>query len=207
MIMSCRDSLERGDMFKSLGLIMLALLVGAVAVQADIPPCAYSLDCPPTYFLVAEIEPLCNDSYAVLISNPLDILHAYELIEFGSGFGSSIVGATVSCWDSGDGINVNRNYTEPGCPSWSWYAEFVAFAGGGAEICDGRPLWEEGCCEVEHNIWYWAYTVVAELGSELDPWCRVLDADCVADFNDLEIIASNCWIQVVSTRTGAAVRT
>jgi hypothetical protein len=143
---------------------------------------------------VAEIQPFNNDSYAVLITEPLNILHAYELIEFGAAVGHAVVGASVSCWDPSKGVNINRNYTEPGSPSWSWYAEFVGFADGGMEYCDGRPLWEEGYCKREHSICYWAYTVVAELGTDLDLWCYVLEADCAADSKDLAIIGSH-WLE------------
>jgi hypothetical protein len=178
---------------KCFRLVALMMLLSGLAAEADVPPC-YPLDCPPTYFLVAEIIPFHNDSYTLLISDPWDIAHAYELAELGLGIGQTILVAYIELWDPSDGINLNRNYLDPNAPSWSWYVtEFLGFTGDAIELCDGGPtMTEEGYGG--GPICYWLYTVVAALGTELDPWCYVLEADCIADFNDLEIVASH-WLE------------
>jgi len=186
-------------MHKCLRLAVLTVLLSGPAAEADFPPC-YPSDCPPTYFLVAEIEPFHNDSYALLISNADDIAHAYELVEYGPSVGGTIVGAWIESWDPNDGINLNRNYLDPNAPSWSWYVtEFGGFADLAIELCDGCPtgteyFFTEYPVDDKIQICFWAYTVVAALGTELDPWCYVLEDDCTADFYDLAIIASN-WTE------------
>jgi len=180
-------------MQKCLRLAALTVLLSGLAAEADFPPC-YPSDCPPTYFLVAEIEQHHNDSYALLISNPEDIAHAYELVEYGPSVGGTIVNAYIEHWDPNDGINLNRNYLDPNSPSWSWYVtEFNGFADWAVELCDGSPTGTEHSIGWYH-ICYWAYTVVAAVGTELDLWCYVLKDDCTADFYDLAIIASN-WLE------------
>lgn len=179
-------------MVRRLGLIVFAVLSVGATGEADIPPCVSTFDCPPTYFLVAEMEPYHNDSYALLLTDPWDVSGAYMLAEFGCG-SVCIVHAYIDLWDPKDGINLNRNYLDPNAPSWSWYVtEFLEFAQASIELCDGSPTLTEEYAGDE--ICYWRYTIVAALGTELDPWCYVLEADCIADFNDLEIVASH-WLE------------
>jgi hypothetical protein len=183
-------------MHKCLRLAVLTVLLSGPAAEADFPSC-YPSDCPPTYFLVAAMEPYhSDDSYALLISDPCNIAHAYDLAEYGPSVGETIVGAYVERWDPNDGINLNRNYLDPNAPSWSWYVtEFDGFADLAIELCDGWPTGIEYFLKEypyvdKIQICFWAYTVVAALGTELDPWFYVLKDDCTADFYDFAIIAS-----------------
>ena len=177
-------------MHKCLRLAAFALMVllSGPAAKADFPPC-YPFDCPPTYFLVAEIEPHHNDSYALLISDPWEVWLAYDLAEYGPSLGGTILSAYIEPWDPSDGLNINRNYLDPNAPSWSWYVtEFLGFSDLSLELCDGWPTWTEH--SMYNQICFWGYTVVAALGTELDPWCYVLEPDCFVDQYDLKLLVS-----------------
>jgi hypothetical protein len=145
------------------------------------------------YFLVAEVRepPLRNDCYVLPLDDPVDILDARHHLD---GW-PVIVWARVGSWDPNDGINLNRNYLEPNAPSWSWYVtELIGFVGAAPEICDGSPTGVEEDGEGGAGICFWAYGLVAELGTDLDSWCYVLEADCAADSKDLAIIGSH-WLE------------
>ena len=179
-------------MHNYLSLIIFALLTSGAAAQ-DFPDCLFFSNCPPTYFLVGEIIPQKNDSYALLLTEQSDIFHAYELIFSGPFLQSSIVVARIGRW-GGEGINLNRNYLDPNAPSWSWYVtEFVGFADYTIELCDGWPGWVEEYSYFSGQICFWDYTVVAELGTDLDPWCYVLEPNCFVDQCDLELLVSQ-WL-------------
>ena len=67
---------------------------------------------------------------------------------------------------------------------------FEGFSGVSIEICDGWATGiEDGIFEGE-LICFWAYTVVAELGTDLEPWNCDLDADRDVDFSDFAIFAA-----------------
>lgn len=153
------------------------------------------------YFLVAEFAnpPFHNDSYVLPLTEPCYIAHARDLIEYGIGAGEYLVVAAIEHWDPNNGINVNRDYLQPGIPAWSWYVtEFSTFASFTAEILDGSPSGVEGDVEqwMEYTggyIGFWGYTVVAELGTDLEPWNCDLDISGTVDMNDLAEIASH-WL-------------
>ncbi len=97
-----------------------------------------------------------------------------------------------------NGININRDYLQPGIPVWSWYiTEFLEFAEATIEFCDGWP----GHVEVGYVggekeggvICFWSYTVVAELGTDLEPWNCDLTVDGIIDSNDLAWFTSH-WL-------------
>ena len=153
------------------------------------------------YFLVAEkfVPPSHNDSYVLPLSRPNDITHARELIEYGPEIGQSIAVAAIDHWDPNNGVNMNRDYRCPGMPAWSWYVtEFVEFTDLIMEVLDGWP----GAVELDVQAWmdntggligFGAYTVVAELGTDPEPWNCDLDLTGVVDFNDLAQITSH-WL-------------
>lgn len=143
------------------------------------------------YFLVRPI--ICSDSYVLPLHNPDDITHARDLVKHHGVFSQPIVVARIS--RDVNGININRNYCAHPAPSWSWYVkEFLGFADVTAEVFDGTPTQVENGTFVGDTIGFWTYTVRAELGTELNPWCEVLEDDCVADFSDLAILASH-WLE------------
>jgi hypothetical protein len=101
------------------------------------------------------------DAYILPLSDPADIAHARDLIEFGPGIGEPI--AVANFQYTSDGIN--RNAYELFPTPWSWHvSEFLGFADLTAEILDGSPTAVE-----EHPEWFpagigfWSYTVIAEL--------------------------------------------
>jgi len=172
-------------MMRSILILLLAFLTSSVRAET-------------VYFLVAEFAdpPFHNDSYVVALTDPNDIAHARNLIEYGPGIeGGHIVGASVDSWDPNDGINKNRDYLQPGMPAWSWYAIFGGFGELSVEECDGMPsaVEEEGIEAWQQGICFWSYTVVAELGSDPEPWNCDLDLTGVVDFNDLAQITSH-WL-------------
>lgn len=169
-------------MYKWLILIILFLLISPADLQAET-----------VYFLVGGMTPSFNDSYILPLTEPDDIADARCLLDlFCFPKPGLLVVADIDWWDPNDGININRNYTEDGSPSWSWYVtEFIGFAGSTAEILDGTPtMVEDGTYAGGNRIGFWNYTVIQEIGSEIDLWCYVLEPDCVADFRDLEILAN-----------------
>ena len=164
--------------------------------------CLSSTVCAETvYFLVGEIfdPPYLNNSYVLPLTDPYDIAHARDLIEYGSGIGEAIVVASIDHWDPNNGINTNRDYLQPGIPAWSWYVtEFGGFADFTIEILDGDPSAVEDDVEwwIQNTgglIGFWSYTVVAELGTDLEPWNCDLTIDGIVDPNDLTWFTSH-WL-------------
>jgi len=128
------------------------------------------------YFLVAETRPFHNDCYVLPLSEASAIEHARDLIQFGPGIGEAIVGADYLWGWPEFSINVNRNYLQPGALAWSWYVtEFIGFADVTAEILDGWPTGVEEGLVHPPSLGFWCYTVVAELGTDLEPWFCDLD--------------------------------
>jgi hypothetical protein len=174
-------------MYSRLGLIILVVLALGAAAQAET-----------VYFLVSKVLVGCSEGYGYVLplTEPADIEHARVLCCSGPfpGGPQPIIIADIR-WDV-HGMNINRNYCHPAAPSWSWYvSEFLGFGDRAAEICDGNP-WdpEDPSWAGGGTICFWTYTVVEELGTDLDPWCYALKPDCVADLNDLRIIASH-WLE------------
>jgi hypothetical protein len=106
------------------------------------------------------------DSYVLPLSEPEDIAHARDLIEFGPAAGATIAVAAIAA--GGDGIN--RNSFALFAPEWSWHVtDFLGFADITAEILDGWPTGVELYPEFwigpsgQGTIGFWSYTVVAEL--------------------------------------------
>jgi hypothetical protein len=146
------------------------------------------------YFLVGETgTPLHNDCYLLPLDDLKSIRYARGLILTGNGPEGTIVVANVYPWD-GNGININRNYLEPGMPAWSWYVQFEAFTEVAIEWCDGCPSGVEMHPELWHRICFWGYTVVAELGTDLEPWFCNLDVDNDLDFDDFAMFAEH-WME------------
>ncbi|UCF44495.1 MAG: hypothetical protein JSV99_06190 [Planctomycetota bacterium] len=148
------------------------------------------------YFLVGEKVPFHNDCYVLPLDYPFFIDYARELIEYGTGEYGTIVVATIYRWE-GEGMNINRNYLKPGLAAWSWAVIFDGFAEVTVEICDGWPGWledEPGGWPTGSQICFWDYTVVAELGTNLEPWFCNLDADDDVDFDDFAMFAEQ-WGQ------------
>ena len=144
------------------------------------------------YFLVGKTFS-CGDGYVLPLDNPDDIAHARELVKYGPRAGQQIVVAKIS--RDVNGINVNRNYCVSPAPSWSWYVtEFLGFADRTIEILDGTPTQVEDGTFAGNRIGFWTYTVRKELGTDLDPWCEVLIADCAINWSDLEFFSLH-WMQ------------
>jgi len=182
---------------KRLGLVALLLLVDCL----NSPVCAETV-----YFLVAEVsdQPHYNDSYVLPLTDPCDIAYARKLVEFGAytspETSAGIVNAPIDRWDPNNGINKNRDYLQPGIPAWSWYVTgFYDFAELTMEVCDGWPTGVEDSLEGwvgeegVGQVCFWAYTVVAELGTDLEPWDCDLDISGTVDMSDLAEIASH-WL-------------
>lgn len=144
----------------------------------------------PVYFLVGEIVPSHHDSYVLALYDPVDIAHARALLGPDPPI-ETIVNARIAR----EADLINRNYLEPGLPTWSWcVCEFEAFSWGSIEICDGWPGWVEdcpACWPTDSGICFWQYTVVAELGPDLEPWNCNLDVDDDVDFEDFAIFAQH----------------
>ena len=152
------------------------------------------------YFLVGEIySGGRNDSYVLPLDDPCDIEYARDLAEGIVGEYGTIVVAAIDRWDPGIGICPNRNYLAPGIPAWSWYV--TAFEGFGditMEILDGWPGDVEKNAEgwiqnTNGYIGFWGYTVVAELGTDLEPWTCDFTVDGIVDSNDLAWFCSH-WL-------------
>jgi hypothetical protein len=150
------------------------------------------------YFLVAEIidPPHKNDSYVLPLNDPCDIAYARKLVKFGAytspETSAGIAVAGIDRWDPNNGININRDYLQPGIPAWSWYVtEFRGFWEVATEVCDGWPTGVEEGLESwvgEYGVGqvcFYAYSVVAELGTDLEPWNCDLTVNGIVDFNDL----------------------
>lgn len=163
-------------------LVVLVVLAFGAAAQGET-----------VYFLVGEIYPWYYDCYVLPLENTSNIAHARDLIEYGPGIGGSIVvGYVFRSWAGP--ININRNYLEPGIPAWSWNVWFVFFADLTVETCDGWPGWVEdspGYWPDGSEICFWGYTVVAELGTDIDPWFCNLDAYAYIDFHDFAMFAEH----------------
>ena len=169
-------------MHRRFGLIVLALLaIGAPSeTQSET-----------VYFLVAEIDPVVhNDCYVLPLTELSDIMHARMLIVAGPGIGRSIVVADYSRFFTMQFIN--RNYLEPGMPAWSWYVtSFMDFADGTAEVLDGWPTGIENGLVDPWWLGFWYYTVVDELGTNLEPWNCNLDVDEDVDLKDFAMFAAH----------------
>ncbi len=171
---------------KRLGLVVLLLLAA----------CLNSTVCAETvYFLVGEFStPFFGDgSYVLPLSDPCDIAYARLIIDEGPegpNTTATIVTAYLPRWDPNDGYNWNRNYLEPGLPAWSWYVIFEGFGEQTTEYCHVSMM------EVEagfSSICSPYYTVVAELGTNLEPWNCDLTVDGIVDPNDLAWFTSH-WL-------------
>jgi hypothetical protein len=167
-------------------MVLFVLVVGAVSQGETV------------YFLVGEMgEPFHNDSYVLPLSIPSDIIHARHLILHGPEIGGALVVAHIDHWDPNNGINLNRNYRLQGMPAWSWYVtEFDGFADFTMEILDGWPTGVEYgiVCSIPGMIGFWHYTVVAELGTDLEPWYCNLDVDGDVDLGDFAMFAEH-WME------------
>jgi len=172
---------------KRLNLVALLLLVA----------CLNSSVCAETvYFLVGEWmdPPDPNQSYVLPLTDPCDIAYARLIIDegpYGPNTSAAIIAAVVYRWDPNDGYNWNRNYLERGLPAWSWYPEFACFGETSAEGCH-ISVWD---LEVDPNQCFAPprYTVIAELGTDLEPWNCDLTVDGIVDFNDLAWFTSH-WL-------------
>lgn len=75
--------------------------------------------------------------------------------------------------------------------------EFYGFAEFTIEVCDAWPTYVEENLDVwleqVGQICFWAYTVVAELGTDLEPWNCDLTVDGIVDPNDLAWFTSH-WL-------------
>ncbi len=169
-------------MHKCFRLIVLAVLAIGTPSQA-LPETVY--------FLVAEFEPVVyNDCYVLPLTEPSDIMHARMLIIVGPGIGQPLVVADYSRFYMMQYIN--RNYLEPGMPAWSWYiTSFVAFADMTVEVHDGWPTGVEDGLVDPWKIGFWHYTVVEELGTNLEPWNCNLDVDDDVDMKDFAMFAAH----------------
>jgi hypothetical protein len=179
-------------MYRYLILTALALLVVLGTTQAASGT---------VYFIVAETVPFHNDSYVLPLTEPSDIAHARDLIFYGPSAGQPIVVANIG-WDL-KGININRDFDptldarwrkRTVAPSWSWYVtEFIGFTNSTPETYDGTPTQIEDGTFTGGTIGFWSYTVVVELGTDLDPWCYVLKPGCTVDTDDLRLLVSQ-WL-------------
>jgi len=138
-----------------------AVLAFGVAAQAET-----------RYYKVAEWpgQESHGDSYVLPLSDPADISHAEDLITLGPAkAGSAIVVARIAA--GADGIN--RDYSQPGHPQWSWHVtDFQGFADFTIEIIDGWP----GFVEDDVSFWmgntggqigFWHYTVVEDVTHQI----------------------------------------
>jgi len=146
------------------------------------------------YFLVS--DPCCSDSYVLPLTELWpDVSHAFDLIEFGPSAGQPIVVADITSWDPNTGINVNRDYCKQGAPAWSWYvSDFGAFVNTTPEILDGNATQVEDGNFIGGTIGFWAYTVVAFLGIDLEPPRCDLSVDGIVDANDLALFSAQ-WLK------------
>ena len=171
--------------------IIIALLVFTTSLSAEETP---------VYFLVAQFLSHSNyDCYVVPLTKPNDIAYARFHTDLYFPV-PKIVVTNYDYWD-GKGININRNYLQPGAPSWSWYAtEFITFADFTAEILDGWPTGVE-LGFGGPMLGFWSYWIVAEMGvynpwypTELNPWCYILEPDCVKNSIDLHLLTLH-WLE------------
>jgi len=151
------------------------------------------------YFLVGEIYPVRYDCYVLPLTNPSDIAYARLLIAegpYGPNTLAAYVGAAIDQWDPNNGININRNYLQPGIPAWSWYVtEFQGFWESSAEILDGCPtgIEDDHGLGLPGAICFWSYTVIAELGTDLEPWKCDLTVDGSVNIHDFAQFSSH-WL-------------
>jgi len=113
--------------------------------------------CETIYFLVGEKGvPVHNDSYVVLLTEPNDIAHARDLINFGPGIGRNIVVAQIEFGMDG----INRDYLSAYKTLWSWHVtSFINFADITAEILDGWPGGVLDYFTSGSLIGFWSYTI------------------------------------------------
>lgn len=170
-------------MHSCLGLIVLAVLtIGAPSETLS----------ETVYFLVAEYDPVVyNDCYVLPLTEPSDIEHARMLVKFGLGIGQPLVVADYRPLFFGK-PSINRNYFEPGMPAWSWYVtSFLGFSDVTPEIYDGWPTGIENGLVDPPKLGFWSYTVVEELGTNLEPWNCNLDVDEDVDLKDFAMFAAH----------------
>lgn len=128
-----------------------------------------------------------GDSYILELTDPEDIAHARDLIEFGPEIGAPIIFARIAAGSDG----INRDVLADGEPLYSWHVEsFDSFVDISAEIYDGWPTYIEEDVprwfdNTEGYIGFWNYTVVAELQAVCPGDC---DDSGEVDFNDLVAI-------------------
>jgi len=163
----------------TLHIVFLALVTAATYAQT-------------TYFLVAPINPaLRTDSYVLPLTNPNDIAHARDLIQYGIAAERPIAVAGIACGPD----SINRNFYSPSKTAWNWYiTEFHGFADFTAEILDGNPNFVNNDCyawcqNTNSIIGFWAYTVVAELGLNPKPWEGNLNKDKAVNMADMNLFA------------------
>ena len=174
-------------MFRSLSVIGVTLVCSISAGMAQAET---------VYFLVGEKYPSYNDCYVLALSNLADIRHARRII-LNPQTTAQIVVAVIER-SNPDGLN--RNYVAEGLPVWSWRVnEFLGFWEATPEIMDGSPtdveeypgMWPSGS-----TIGFWSYTVVKELGTDLEIWNCDLSADDIIDFEDVRLFAED-WLEPV----------
>jgi hypothetical protein len=146
------------------------------------------------YFLVAHPDPgLRTDSYVLPLTDPEDIAHARDLIQYGTAAGQTIVVANIACGAD----NINRNFYSPSKNAWNWHVtEFLSFADFTIEIYDGNPVFVNNDCLMAGTtlgtIGFWSYTVVAELGENPKTWQGNLNSDSAVNMADMKIM-SQYW--------------
>ena len=95
------------------------------------------------YFLVNPLPGTRLESFIIPLSKPEDIAHAREQIAKGSEtqeLNRPIVGVKVL----GGRDGINRNYSDPTLPQWSWHvSEFLEFADGAADAVATYPSYLE----------------------------------------------------------------
>lgn len=124
-------------------------------------------------FVVAE-KPgyeLLNDSYIITLTDPSDIVHARDLINYGPGIGGALIVADIAVGSDGK----NRNAIHPLEPLWSWHVTgFQGFGDFTIGILDGSPTFVENNLNwwmqnTGGSIGFWNYTVVSEIESSAVP--------------------------------------
>ena len=154
----------------------------------------------PVYFLAGEIMPVHGDSFVVPIEDGNDIIHARDLIRYGTGIGQAIFVADMACGEDG----INRDYLDSDKPQWGWHVtQFGGFTDMIIELLDGSPgLVENDCVGWVSNtggqIGFWNYTIVEELGRFPAHWqCDFYNDDTI-DMTDFIIFAQQ-WLDDCGT--------
>jgi hypothetical protein len=114
------------------------------------------------------------ESYVLPLSKPEDIAHARWLIAIDAihraGPENPLpqdAGALVVAGIAPVADGINRNYSVPGFPAWSWHVTaFRGFSDRTIEVLDGRPSSVEAHPGAFiDGIGFWDFTVAKELGS------------------------------------------